>query len=104
VNILSPQAIRVFIERYPEAEQVMRIWYNEMRKPEPENFSQFKAHFPAVDAVRIAKYEVVVFIFDVGGNKYRVVTRLDFEHRIGFILLIFTHDEYTRWNRAGRPL
>jgi mRNA-degrading endonuclease HigB of HigAB toxin-antitoxin module len=57
-----------------------------------------------VDAVRIEKYQVLVFIFDVGGNKYRVVTRLDFEHRIGFILLIFTHDEYTRWNRAGRPL
>ena len=68
------------------------------------NFAELKAHFPAVDAVRVEKYQVVVFIFDVGGNKYRVVTRLDFEHRIGFILLIFTHNEYTRWNRAGRPL
>jgi mRNA interferase HigB len=104
MNVLSPQAIRAFIERFPEAEQVMRIWYNDLRKLEPENFAQLKAHFPTVDAVRIAKYEVVVFIFDVGGNKYRVVTRLDFEHHIGFILLIFTHDEYTRWNRAGRPL
>ena len=104
MNVLSPQAIRAFIERFPEAEEVMRVWYNDLRKLEPENFAQLKAHFPAVDAVRIAKYDVVVFIFDVGGNKYRVVTRLDFEHRIGFILLIFTHDEYTRWNRAGRPL
>ena len=104
MNVLSPQALRAFIQNYPEAEEVLRIWYNDLRKLEPSNFAELKAHFPAVDAVRVEKYQVVVFIFDVGGNKHRVVTRLDFEHRIGFILLIFTHNEYTRWNRAGRPL
>ena len=104
MNLLSPQALRDFIQYHPDSDTVLRIWYNDLRKLEPENFAQLKAHFPAVDAVRIEKHQVLVFIFDIGGNKYRVVTRLDFEHRIGFILLIFTHEEYTRWNRAGRPL
>ncbi len=27
MNLLSPQAIRAFIERFPEAEEVMRVWH-----------------------------------------------------------------------------
>jgi mRNA interferase HigB len=46
----------------------------------------------------------MVFIFDVGGNKYRIVTRIDFEHRVMFILYVFVHQEYDRWNKEGKPV
>ncbi len=55
MNVLSPQALRSFIAQYPEAEEVLRVWYNDLRKLEPENFAQLRDHFPAVDAVRIEK-------------------------------------------------
>ena len=104
MNLLSPQTLRDFIEQHPESEQVIRAWYNSLKKLEPRHFADLKSAFAAVDAVRLERYQITVFIFDVGGNKYRVVTRIDFEYRIGFIIAIFTHTEYDDWNRLGRPI
>jgi mRNA interferase HigB len=95
VNVLAYRTIRAFCEDFPEAEPVLRSWYNLLCKLEPENFAQLKAFFPAMDSAK-AKDGTLVFIFDVGGNKYRVVTRIDFEFRAVFILHVLNHKEYDK--------
>jgi mRNA interferase HigB len=101
VNVLSVKAIREFAEMRPEAEIVLREWFNTLRKSQPQNYAQLHEIFSSVDAAS-TKDNILVFIFDVGGNKYRILTRIDFESQMVFILYIFTHTDYTRWNRAGR--
>jgi mRNA interferase HigB len=102
VNVLSIAAIRAFAQVHPEAEEVLRQWFNALRKSRPEHFAALKAIFSSLDSAR-TKDGLLVFIFDVGGNKYRVICRLDFEAQMVFIVYVFTHEDYTRWNRAGRP-
>jgi mRNA interferase HigB len=102
VNVLSIAAIRAFAAAHPEAEVVLRQWFNALRKHRPEHFAALKAVFSSVDVAH-TKDDLLIFIFDVGGNKYRVIARLDFEAQMAFIVYVFTHEEYTRWNRAGRP-
>jgi mRNA interferase HigB len=103
MNVIAPRTLRAFAEQYPESEFVLREWYNHLRRIEPQNFAELRAHFNSVDAARTAD-DLIVFIFDVGGNKYRVVCGINFTSSLAFIKLILTHDEYTRWNRQGRPL
>ena len=102
MNVLAVKTIREFADMRPEAEIVLREWFNTLRKSHPQNYAELRQVFNSVD-VATTKDDLLVFIFDVGGNKYRVVTRMDFMAQIVFIVYIFTHEEYTRWNRAGRP-
>jgi mRNA interferase HigB len=102
MNVIAYRTVRAFSEHHPEAEPILRDWYNTFCKLEPDNFAELKAQFPAVDLAH-QKIGTTIFIFDVGGNKYRVVTRIDFEYKVSFILYVFTHDEYTKWNKGGRP-
>jgi mRNA interferase HigB len=102
VNVLSIAAIRAFAQTHPEAEEPLREWFNTLRKSRPEHFAALKTVFSSVDTAR-TKADLLIFIFDVGGNKYRVICRIDFEAQMAFIVDVFTHQEYTRWNRAGRP-
>jgi mRNA interferase HigB len=37
-------------------------------------------------------------VFDIGGNKYRLVARVDFEEQILYVHRILTHEEYSREN------
>jgi mRNA interferase HigB len=103
VNVLAPRTLRAFVERYPEADEPLRDWYNHLRRIEPQHFAELKTHFNSVDAAR-TKEDLIVFIFDIGGNKYRVVCSINFNSSIAYIKLILTHDEYTQWNKQGRLL
>jgi mRNA interferase HigB len=98
VNVIAYRTVRAFTERFPEAEPLLRDWYNTLAKLEPQNFAELKAQFPSVDTTH-QKDGTTVFIFDVGGNKYRVIVRIDFEFQATFILYVLTHKEYDLWNK-----
>ena len=100
--MIAPRTLRAFLEDHPQAEAPLRDWYNHLRRTEPEHFADLKTHFNSVDAAH-TKENLIVFIFDVGGNKYRVICGIHFTSSTAFIKGILTH-EYTQWNKQGRPL
>jgi mRNA interferase HigB len=102
MNLVAPSHLRAFIERNPESREVMREWYNRLRKHDLSNFARLKEQFSSID-VAFTKNGISVVIFDIGGNKYRAVLKVDYASNIAFIWFIFTHLEYEEWNRKGRP-
>jgi mRNA interferase HigB len=77
-------------------------WYNRLRKLELTNFVDLKEQFSSLDFT-FTKNGTGVAIFDVDGNKYRAVLKIDYSSNIAFIWFLFTHAEYDEWNRKGRP-
>jgi mRNA interferase HigB len=41
-------------------------------------------------------------IFNVGGNKYRVIAIIDYEYQFAKIKNVFTHEEYDLWNQEEK--
>jgi mRNA interferase HigB len=37
------------------------------------------------------------YVFDIGGNKYRVITAIHFDQQKLFVRHVFTHKEYDKW-------
>ena len=103
MNVIALRTLREFWEVHLEAEEPLRDWNKLARSVNPNNFAELKTTFGSVDLAR-SEDDTVVFIFDVAGNHYRIVTRIDFEYRVMFVLKIFTHKEYDRWNKDGRPI
>ncbi len=101
MNVIAPRAIREFSVQYPESEVPLRTWYNNLRRQDFLNFVHLSEHF-VVDVAR-SKQKDTVFIFDVAGNKYRVVCYINFENQTVFIRHVLTHLEYNEWNKRGRP-
>jgi mRNA interferase HigB len=102
VIVIAFRTLREFWEVHVEDETALRYWNKLVRSVNPINFAELKATFGSVDLAR-AKDDTVIFIFDVGGNNYRIFTRIDFEYRVLFILKVLTHRNYDRWNKEGRP-
>jgi mRNA interferase HigB len=55
---------------------------------------EVKRSFPSVDYAPATG----VLIFDIGGNKYRLIANVDFDEQIMVIKFVMTHDEYSREN------
>ncbi len=99
VNVISKNTLRVFYSIHPEAEAVLLEWYKVLSKVRCENFNQLKHFFPSADYVVKNKLELTVF--NVGGNKYRVICGISYRTQTVFIKHVFRHREYDEWNKRG---
>jgi mRNA interferase HigB len=101
VNVIAFRTVRLFLESLPEAEResahrALRLWYNCLRKLQPRHYADLKAAFSSVDT----SGEFV--IFDVGGNKYRIIAVVIFENQRVYVRHVFTHTQYDIWNETRR--
>ena len=91
--VIAKRAINEFIERYPPSAKAMLDWYLKTKQSDWTNFAELKKAFGATDSVGNGLY-----VFNVGGNKYRLIARIIFRTRTVFIRLIGTHKEYDKVN------
>jgi mRNA interferase HigB len=90
MRIISRKALREYWERHPASEEVLSDWYNKIRKLEPLGFVELRETFSSADRVGDC------VVFDVGGNKYRVIAHVDYDIQILWIRFVLSHPEYDR--------
>jgi mRNA interferase HigB len=96
MRVISRRALREFWEIHPRAKEPFSAWFRVMERTTFPDFNALKRTFAAADYV--APYT----IFNVGGNKFRVITAIHYNRRCVYIRHIFTHLEYDRWSSAAR--
>jgi mRNA interferase HigB len=99
VNVISKTALKSFWNIHPESERVLLEWYKVLAQVRCENFNQLRQFFPSADYVKKNLLELT--IFDIGGNKYRVICGVSYRTQTVFIKYVFTHREYDEWNKRG---
>jgi mRNA interferase HigB len=90
VKIISNSALRAFAAQHPQAQVPLQGWRRVIEKNRFDTWAALKAAFNTVDKVG----DLVVF--NVGGNKYRLVAHIRFEKQIVYIKAVLTHTEYDR--------
>ncbi|WP_256927493.1 type II toxin-antitoxin system HigB family toxin [Caballeronia sordidicola] len=85
---MSP--LRDFWGNHPEAQKVLKDWFKVLESQEFANFTEVKRTFNTVD------YVAPFTVFDVGGNKYRVITDIHYNRKKVYIRYVLTHAEYDR--------
>jgi mRNA interferase HigB len=92
-NVITCRRLEAFWKRHPESKTPLKAWYKVMKKGNFRDFNQLKAVF-TVDYVP-PKY----YVFDVGGNKYRLIVLINFVGKRVLIDEVMTHAEYDIWNK-----
>ena len=93
MRIISRSMIRQFEQRHPEAASALDHWYRIMKSAEVHSFAELRDIFSSADMV--GKFTV----FNIGGNKYRLIAHIHFNTNTLYIRHVLTHDEYQkdRW-------
>jgi len=90
MRIISNRALRSFIAEHPKSAVPLAAWRRIIEKSSFANWSDLKATFNTVDRVGD------LTVFDIGGNKYRLIAYIRFERQILYIKAIFTHRDYDK--------
>ncbi|MFY9223188.1 MAG: type II toxin-antitoxin system HigB family toxin [Blastocatellia bacterium] len=88
--VLSYKKIREFSLIHPDARGPLDRWYKIAEKANWANISNTRQELPHADA--IGDYTC----FNIGGNKYRLITKINYKKKIIFIKHILTHSEYDK--------
>jgi len=90
VHVVSHKAIRKFCEEHPRACNALDRWYRVAKRATWSSFAEVTESFNTADFV------APHVVFDIGGNKYRLIAEINFMRRVLFIRGIMTHKEYVK--------
>lgn len=90
MHVISRKKLREFCERHSDAGGPLDAWYTVVKHASWQNAAEVREHYPTADPV--GKWT----IFNVGGNRYRLVTEINYQSQTVFIRHVLTHQEYNR--------
>jgi mRNA interferase HigB len=91
MRVITHKAIRLFVEKHPESNISLTDWYKKTLDSDWSCFRDIKTVFNSVDYVGNKRY-----VFNIGGNNYRLVAMIFFEVRQVYIRFVGTHAEYEK--------
>jgi mRNA interferase HigB len=97
VHVITKKRLREFAVKHGEAAKPLGVWYTIMSKSDFGSFAGIKRVFGSVD--KIGMYTV----FDIGGNKYRLIAAIHYNRKKVYIRHILTHAEYDRDKWKEQP-
>jgi mRNA interferase HigB len=91
VVIITKRKIIEFYQTEDRAKEPLLKWHTEVLLSDWENFHSMKQTFNSVDSVGNDRY-----VFNIAGNKYRIVAMIHFSKRTIYIRFVGTHKEYDK--------
>jgi len=88
MNVISFKRIRDFIAVHRDAESSLKAWYTIAKRANWQSLAELKRVYPSADLV--GRHAV----FNIKGNKYRLVSRVVFRSQTVFIVAVMTHKDY----------
>jgi mRNA interferase HigB len=92
MHLITRKTLLAFWQQHPDSKTALERWSQIIEKNNFNSFTQLKATFPSVDQVG------KLTVFNVGGNKYRLIAAIHFNRHKVYIRHILTHAEYDKDN------
>jgi len=89
VHIITRKRVLEFTRKHPDAESALDHWYRVMKRYHFDNFASLRSVFPSADVGKVT-------VFNIGGNKARLIAAIHYNRRKVFIRHVLTHDEYDK--------
>ena len=92
MHIITRRRLLEFTRRHPECARALDAWYRAVKRTDFYSFSSLRELFPSAD--RVGKLTV----FNIGGNKVRLIAAVHYNRRRIYVRRVLTHAEYDLGN------
>lgn len=91
MRVIAKSTLREYWEKHNIVEQALLTWCNESKKADWSNFNEVKLDYPSASIVGNNR-----IIFNIKGNDYKLIVKVNFEFKTFWIRFIGTHAEYDK--------
>jgi len=89
MRIIARKALKDYWEKEPAAEQALKAWFAEAENADWKTPAEVKAKYGNASILKDGRV-----VFNICGNNYRLVVRINYDCRIIYIRFVGTHEEY----------
>jgi mRNA interferase HigB len=90
VNVISKRGLNERAAKFADAQSALRVWFDTAVRADWKNLEDVRKSFPATDMIGD------LAIFNIRGNKYRLIVRVVFRKKRIYIKEFLTHAEYDK--------
>jgi len=98
MRIVTETTVKAWAKRHPDAASSLAGWMASTKAADWKALADVRRTFPYADPVTVASGKTVT-VFNIAGNKYRLITAVHYNRGVVFALMFMTHAEYSkdRW-------
>lgn len=91
MRVIAKKILREFWKKHPDCEQQLKAWYSEAIDAKWRGTREIKKDYPTASFLEGNRV-----IFNIKGNHYRLIVRINYDYQMVWIRFIGTHAQYDR--------
>lgn len=101
MRLLGQQALLKAMRKHTDARRWLEAWIVTVEEAAWQRVEDVRADYPSADGVKL-KSQVVITVFNVKGNEYRLLTNISYRAQTVLVLELLTRGEYDKEAWKGR--
>ncbi|GMV77983.1 MAG: toxin RelE [Chitinophagaceae bacterium] len=93
MRVIAKKILREFWEKHNDCEQQLKSWFQEASKAEWKSPNEIKSEYPSASIIGNDR-----IVFNIKGNTYRLIVKINFDYQMVWIRFIGTHAAYDKVN------
>ncbi len=93
MRVIAKKTLRDFWGKHKDCEQPLKSWFQEASSAEWKNSNEIKLKYPTASIIGDNRV-----VFNIKGNAYRLIIKINFDYKMIWIRFIGTHSEYDKIN------
>jgi mRNA interferase HigB len=93
MRVIARKTLKDFWQSHADAEQPLKAWFAEASAANWKSFQDIKKSYRSADVLPCNRV-----VFDIKGNRYRLVVKIHYNTSLVFIRFVGTHADYDRIN------
>lgn len=91
MRVIAKRTLREFwsIPEYSDSEQPLKAWHREAEKADWSDPHEIKDQYTNASILKNSRV-----VFNIAGNKYRLVVKINYQYKIVYVRFIGTHEQY----------
>jgi mRNA interferase HigB len=91
LRVIAKKILRNFWIKHNDCESQLKSWFHEAQKANWKNPNEIKKEFPSASILQDNRV-----VFNIKGNSYRLIVKINYDYKILWIRFIGTHKQYDK--------
>ena len=91
MRVIAKKILRNFWIKHNDCESQLKSWFHEAQKANWKNPNEIKKEFPSASILQDNRV-----VFNITGNSYRLIVKINYDYKILWIRFIGTHKQYDK--------